>query len=72
VAGDPAAAASAFPGATVAGAHEVDVPPMTVEALNAALAGALATGVRVVALGPRESTLEAEFHAAVGGRERAS
>lgn len=65
VAGDPAAAAAAFPGSVVTGTAELDLPPLSVAELNAALAAALAAGVQVTALAPRTSTLEAEFHDAV-------
>lgn len=70
VAGDAAAAVAAFPGASATGAHEVDIPPIDVEALNAALRRLLGAGGQVVALVPRESTLEAEFHDAVGPNMR--
>ncbi|HVZ48299.1 MAG TPA: ABC transporter ATP-binding protein [Gemmatimonadaceae bacterium] len=73
VAGDAQAALAAFPGAVVAGEHEIDVPPTDVAGLNAGLAQLIAGGVQVTALAPRESALEAAFHAAVGagGRGRA-
>lgn len=66
VAGDAAAAAAAFPGAVVTGGAELELPPLSVADLNAALVGALAAGVQVTGLAPRASTLEAEFHDAVG------
>jgi len=70
VAGDPAAAAAAFPGAVVTGDAELDLPAMTVADLNRALAGALAAGVQVTALAPRVSSLEAEFHDVVAAAPR--
>jgi ABC-2 type transport system ATP-binding protein len=66
VAGDAAALVSAIAGARVMGDGEVETPPITVAVLNAAMQQALAAGVQVTALNPRESALEAEFHAAVG------
>ena len=72
VAGDPAAVLTAFPGATVLSSGEVMLPPLGVNALNAGLAVALATGAQVTGLAPRESALEAEFHAAVAGTLAAS
>ena len=39
---------------------------LDVAGLNAAIAAAIAGGVQLVSLSPRESALEAEFHAAVG------
>jgi len=66
VAGNPAALLDAIPGATVVGALELELPLMTVADLNNGLQRALAAGVQVTALAPKESVLEAEFHAAVG------
>jgi ABC-type multidrug transport system ATPase subunit len=65
VAGDTSAVLAAFPGATPAGAGEVLLPPLGVAELNAGLQAALAGGAQVTGLAPRESALEAEFHAAV-------
>ena len=67
VLGDPAAVLAAFPGATVLTSGEVALPTLGVTELNAGLAVALAGGAQVTGLAPRESALEAEFHAAVSG-----
>jgi len=67
VAGDSAALLGAFPGASVVSPGEVVLPPLDVSALNAGLQAALARGAQVTGLSLRESALEAEFHAAVGG-----
>jgi ABC-type multidrug transport system ATPase subunit len=67
VAGDSAALLGAFPGASVVSPGEVVLPPLGVSALNAGLQAALARGAQVTGLSLRESALEAEFHAAVGG-----
>lgn len=67
VAGDAAAVLEVFAGATLVGAAEVEIPAVTLAELNAGLQAALARGVQVVSLAPRESALESEFHAAVGG-----
>jgi hypothetical protein len=47
-----------------AGVYEV--PALELPELNANLAVAIGGGAIVTALAPRESALEAEFHAAVG------
>jgi ABC-2 type transport system ATP-binding protein len=67
VTGDPAAVLAAFPGANANGSGEIVLPPLGVAALNAGLQAALAAGAQVTSLAPRESALEAEFHAAVAG-----
>jgi ABC-type multidrug transport system ATPase subunit len=67
VVGDSAALLGAFPGASVVSPGEVVLPPLGVSALNAGLQAALARGAQVTGLSLRESALEAEFHAAVGG-----
>ena len=67
VAGDAAAVLEVFAGATMVGAGEFEIPAITVTELNSGLQAALARGVQVVSLAPRESALESEFHAAVGG-----
>ena len=67
LAGNPAAVLAAFPGATVLAAGEVVLPALGVTELNAGLQAALAAGAQVTGLAPRESALEAEFHAAVAG-----
>ena len=67
VVGDSAALLGAFPGASVVSPGEVVLPPLDVSALNAGLQAALARGAQVTGLSLRESALEAEFHAAVGG-----
>lgn len=67
VLGDPAAVLAAFPGSAVRAAGEVVVPSIDVPALNAGLQAAIAGGAQVTGLAPRESALEAEFHAAVSG-----
>jgi ABC-2 type transport system ATP-binding protein len=66
VAGDPASLLAAMPGAQLTGDGEIVSPPVTVAELNAGMQRALAAGVQVTMLAPRESALEAEFHAAVG------
>jgi ABC-type multidrug transport system ATPase subunit len=66
VAGDAAPVLASFDGAMLAGPGEVDTLPLTVMQLNACLQTALAAGAQVTAMAPRESALEAEFHAAVG------
>jgi ABC-type multidrug transport system ATPase subunit len=67
VVGDAAALVARFPGAVVLPGGEVDLPAVTPAELNAGLRSALADGVQLVSLTPRESTLEAAFHSAVGG-----
>ncbi|MCX5756290.1 MAG: ABC transporter ATP-binding protein [Gemmatimonadetes bacterium] len=69
--GDPAAVLAAFPGATVQPSGEVALPPLGVVDLNAGLQVALAAGAQITGLSPRESALEAEFHAAVSGGQPA-
>lgn len=66
VAGDAAAVLAAFPGATVVGS-DVHTGAIGVAELNAGLQAALAAGAQLTGVAPRESTLEAEFHAAVAG-----
>jgi ABC-type multidrug transport system ATPase subunit len=66
VAGDATAVATVFPGATIVG-DAVHTPPLGIAELNAGLQAALAAGVRLTGVAPRESTLEAEFHKAVAG-----
>lgn len=61
-----AALAASFPGATLSGAGELAVPPLSVFALNSGLAGALGGGALISAVIPRESALEQAFHSAVG------
>jgi len=56
-----------FPGATVTANGELDVPPVDLPTLNAALAAAIGAGALVSAVLPRESALEHAFHSAVGG-----
>ncbi|MDA1080664.1 MAG: ATP-binding cassette domain-containing protein, partial [Gemmatimonadetes bacterium] len=68
--GDPATLLSAFPGAAAIGTSEIETVAMTVTELNASLQRALAAGGQVTSLAPRESALEAEFHAAVGAAPR--
>ena len=67
VSGDASPVLAAFPGATPGAPGEVILPPVDVVTLNAGLQAALAGGAQVTGLAPRESDLEAEFHAAVGG-----
>ncbi len=66
VAGDAAAACRSFTGATVVGAHEVELPSLSVEDFNTLLARALADGVQVTGVSTRTRTLEAEYTEAVG------
>jgi ABC-2 type transport system ATP-binding protein len=66
VAGGVAPLLAAFAGAREVGVDEIETAPLDVTQLNASLQAALATGVQVTSLAPRESALEAEFHAAVG------
>jgi ABC-2 type transport system ATP-binding protein len=66
VAGLLAPLLAAFPGAIEVGADEIETAAIDVTQLNAALQSALSQGVQVTSLAPRESALEAEFHAAVG------
>lgn len=65
VAAGASAVIAAFPGATLAGTGEVLVPGVDVAGLNAGLQAAIGGGAQVTGLAPRESALEAEFHAAV-------
>ena len=55
-----------FPDAVMSGRGEFDLPPMTVDALNAGLGMLLAQGARVSALTPAHSALERQFREAVG------
>lgn len=55
-----------FPGGRLTDDREVETPAVDVALLNACLQASLTDGAQVVALSPRESALEAEFHAAVG------
>lgn len=64
-AGEGAALIAAFPGSVAVSAGDVEIPALTVGELNAGLQRALSAGVQVTSLAPRESALEAEFHAAV-------
>ena len=64
---DPAVVLATFPGARVVGPGEVVLPALGLAELNAGLQTALSLGAQVTGLAPRESALEAEFHAAVGG-----
>jgi ABC-type multidrug transport system ATPase subunit len=68
VAGSTSSLVAAIPGARESAPGEVETPAITVAALNTALQSALAAGVRVTSIAPRESSLESEFHAAVGGQ----
>jgi ABC-2 type transport system ATP-binding protein len=67
VAGNAGALTAAIPGATEIAPGEMETPPLSVADLNAALRNALAGGVQVTSITARESSLEREFHAAVGG-----
>lgn len=67
VIGDPAPLVGRFPGAEALPGGEVELPAVTAAELNAGLRAALADGVQLVSLTPRESTLEAAFRSAVGG-----
>ncbi|MBM4194851.1 MAG: ABC transporter ATP-binding protein [Gemmatimonadetes bacterium] len=66
VAAGGAAVASAFPGARESEPGVFDLPALDLPAVNAGVAAAIAGGALVTSLAPRESALEAEFHAAVG------
>jgi ABC-2 type transport system ATP-binding protein len=65
VAGAATALLSAFSGSREIGAGEIETAPIDTAQLNASLQSALAAGAQVTALAPRESALEAEFHAAM-------
>lgn len=65
VAGDGSALREGFPAAAPVSAGEFELPAMTVSELNAGLQRALAAGAQLTSVTPRESALEAEFHAAV-------
>ncbi len=65
VTGDRGPVLEAFAGAVPVGADEAELPALDAAALNAGLQRALAAGAQIVSLAPRESALEAEFHAAV-------
>ncbi|MGB6501270.1 MAG: ABC transporter ATP-binding protein [Thermoplasmata archaeon] len=58
--------AARFPGSALGAAGDVDVPPVSVSALNAGLASALGEGALISAVIPRESALEQAFHSAIG------
>lgn len=58
---------AAFPGGSLANPGELDTGAIDIAGLNAALQQVLASGAQVTALAARESALEAEFHAALGG-----
>jgi ABC-2 type transport system ATP-binding protein len=66
VAGAATPLLTAFPGAREVGEGEIETAALDTAQLNASLQAALAGGAQVTALAPRESALEAEFHAVVG------
>lgn len=70
VAGDGVALLAAFSGAIPLPDGEYELPALSVAELNAGLQRALAAGARLTSVTPRESALEAEFHAAVGAASR--
>lgn len=66
VAAGAGALAARLPGATVVASGEVDVPPVDLPTLNAAIAAAIGDGTLIASLTPRESALEQAFHSAIG------
>lgn len=67
VAAGAAALAARLPGATIGSGDVVDVPPVDLPTLNAAIAAAIGEGALIASLAPRESALEQAFHSAIGG-----
>ena len=61
------ALAARLPGATIGSGGAVDVPPVDLLVLNAAIAAAIGDGALIASLAPRESALEQAFHSAIGG-----
>lgn len=66
VAAGAGALAARLPGATIGSGGAVDVPPVDLRTLNAAIAAAIGDGALIASLAPRESALEQAFHSAIG------